>query len=378
MKDEIRIGIIGAGANTKLRHIPNLQAIDGVKVVGVCNRSRDSSQKVATEFGIPKIYKNWQEVILDEKVDAVVIGTWPYLHCPATLGALEGGKHVLVEARMGMNADEARKMLGASVGHPELVTQVVPSPMTLEVDETIRRHIHDGLLGRLLVIEVRDGGGWLDPDAPMHWREDIEFSGLNTLTLGIWYEAILRWVGQAHKVLAMGEIFVKSRKCPDGSIREVKIPDHLDVVAAMQCGAQMHIQVSSVCGLSRPAEVLLFGSDGTMRFSEGRLFGAPKAAKQLEEIHIPSERRGRWRVEEEFIGAIRGEEPVRLTTFEDGVKYMEFTEAVAQSMATGHVVPVEDLELLERLEDEMDLETIRERMNESATPFSKLKKELGL
>ncbi|KKL09331.1 hypothetical protein LCGC14_2566940, partial [marine sediment metagenome] len=190
MKDEIRIGIIGAGANTKLRHIPNLQAIDGVKVVGVCNRSRDSSQKVATEFGIPNIYKNWQEVILDGKVDAIVIGTWPYLHCPATLSALEGGKHVLVEARMGMNADEARKMLGASVGHPELVTQVVPSPMTLEVDETIRRHIHDGLLGRLLVIEVRDGGGWLDPDAPMHWREDIEFSGLNTLTLGILYEAI--------------------------------------------------------------------------------------------------------------------------------------------------------------------------------------------
>ena len=41
-------------------------------------------------------------------------------------------------------------------------------------------------------------------------------------------------------------------------------------------------------------------------------------------------------------------------------------------------VPVEDLELLERLEDEMDLDTIRERMNESATPFTKLKKELGL
>lgn len=41
-------------------------------------------------------------------------------------------------------------------------------------------------------------------------------------------------------------------------------------------------------------------------------------------------------------------------------------------------VPVEDLELLERLEDKMDLETIRERMNEPTRPFAKIKKELGL
>ena len=41
-------------------------------------------------------------------------------------------------------------------------------------------------------------------------------------------------------------------------------------------------------------------------------------------------------------------------------------------------VPVEDLELLERLEDKMDLEIIRERMNEPTTPLAKMKKELGL
>ena len=39
---------------------------------------------------------------------------------------------------------------------------------------------------------------------------------------------------------------------------------------------------------------------------------------------------------------------------------------------------MEDLELLERLEDKMDLEIIRERMNEPTTPLAKMKKELGL
>ena len=47
-------------------------------------------------------------------------------------------------------------------------------------------------------------------------------------------------------------------------------------------------------------------------------------------LEPPPEKRGGWRVEAEFIGAIRGEETVRLTDFASGVRYMEFTEAVAQ------------------------------------------------
>lgn len=45
-----------------------------------------------------------------------------------------------------------------------------------------------------------------------------------------------------------------------------------------------------------------------------------------------------WRVEEEFISAIRGHEKIKFTTFEDGVKYMEFTDAVAISSMTGQAV----------------------------------------
>jgi hypothetical protein len=47
---------------------------------------------------------------------------------------------------------------------------------------------------------------------------------------------------------------------------------------------------------------------------------------------------GGWQVEREFIDAIRGHRRVTLTTFEDGVRYMEFTEAVARSMASGAAV----------------------------------------
>ena len=45
-------------------------------------------------------------------------------------------------------------------------------------------------------------------------------------------------------------------------------------------------------------------------------------------------------MEEEFINAIRGLEPVTHTTFEDGVKYMEFTEAAIRSAAEGRAIPL--------------------------------------
>src|SRR5262245_33183154 len=124
----LRIGLIGAGANTRARHIPGLRALADVEIVGVCNRRPESTAEVAREFAIPRQYASWEDLLRDKDVDAIVIGTWPYLHAPITLAALDAGKHVLTEARMALNADEAREMLAASRRHPDLVTQIVPSP----------------------------------------------------------------------------------------------------------------------------------------------------------------------------------------------------------------------------------------------------------
>ncbi|MER3474550.1 MAG: hypothetical protein C4335_11080 [Armatimonadota bacterium] len=341
--ETIRVGIVGAGANTVAQHIPNLQAIEGVEIVSVCNRTRESSERVARQFGIPKVYENWRQLVEAQDTNAIVIGTWPYLHCPVTLAALEANKHVMTEARMAMNVREARQMLEAARARPHLVTQVVPSPFTLKVDPTIQRLIAEGYLGEILAIEVRAGGTFIDRESPLHWRQDFDLSGFNTMTLGIWYEAVLRWVGEAKRVTAMGKTFVPMRRDAEGRLRAVRIPDHLEVVAEMVCGAVAHFQISAVTGLAGSAEVWLFGSEGTLRFADGRLYGGRRGDTSLSEIPIPAEEEGRWRVEEEFVNAIRGKEKIRLTTFEDGVKYMEFTEAAIRSMAEGRAIAIGDL-----------------------------------
>jgi predicted dehydrogenase len=342
----IRIGVVGAGANTRSRHIPNLKSQTGVEIVSVCNRSRESAEKVAKEFGIPRICQHWKELVESTDIDAVVIGTWPYLHCPVTLASLAAGKHVLTEARMAMDAAEARLMLEASRRNPHLVTQVVPSPYTLKIDRTVQKLLTDGFVGELQVLEVRaSAASFLDRESALHWRHDRDLSGFNILGMGIWYEAVMRWVGEAKTVSAMTRVSVKQRKNSSGIIQTASVPDHVDVLSEMACGAQARFQFSTVTGLAPGPEVWLFGSEGTLRYdaSSEKLLGARRGETALHEIAIPAELAIGWRVEEEFINAIRGVEKVKFTTFEDGLKYMQFTEAVGRSAASGVAMGVQHL-----------------------------------
>jgi predicted dehydrogenase len=334
----IRVGIVGAGANTRAMHLPNLQKIEGVEIVGVVNRSRESSERVARQFGIPKIYQHWREAINDSETNAIVVGTWPYLHAPVTIAALDAGKHVLCEARMAMNAAEAHTMRAAAAASPQLIAQIVPAPMTLGIDGTIQRLLSEGFIGRVLVVEVRASSGFLNREAPLHWRQNTELSGCNIMSLGIWYEAVMRWIGHATHVTAMGKTFVKLRPDAEGVLRSVRVPEHVDVLAEMECGAQLHMQISAVCGLAPGNGAWLFGDEGTLHFDGRKLRGARRGEKELREIEVPAEENSQWRVEEEWIGAIRGEEPVKLTDFATGVKYMEFIEAACRSTINGQTV----------------------------------------
>jgi len=339
----IRIGVVGAGGNTRLHHIPKLKKIDGVEIASVVNRSRASSERVAKEFGIPRIHESWQDLVNDPGIDAVVIGTWPYLHCPVTLAALAAGKHVLTEARMAMNAAEARQMLAASRARPGLVTQVVPGPATFPADPLVMQLLAEGYIGELQAIDLRVSTGWLNRDGPLTWRLNRDYSGMNILSMGIWYECLSRWVGPATAVVARARTAVPYRMDEErGERRAVSVPDHVEVLADLQNGAIARFHWSSVAGFMPGPEVWVYGSEGTLRLEmrgrDNALSGGRRGDKEMKPIAIPADKTYSWRVEEEFIGAIRGQEPVRRTSFLDAVNYMDFTEAVHISSREGRRV----------------------------------------
>ena len=338
--DRIRIGIVGAGGIVGSRHIPGLRQMPGVEIVAVANRSLESSQRAAATFGIPRAYAHWEELVAADGIDAVLIGTWPYMHKPITLAALESGRHVLCQARMAMNAAEAREMLAASQRHPDLVCMLVPSSSGYSIDRAMLRLIRGDLLGEILSVDVhRLQRGFANFGGALDWRHDPEFSGINVLNAGAIYELMMRWLGPGNRVMAKTRVHVPTRRTAEGVQVSATIPDHLEVLYELANGAPVHMVFSETTGLSRGNDLWIFGSEGTIRVDDvNAIFVARRGDRELQAYPNPPEGQYRHRAEEEFINAIRGVESVSMNTFEIGVRYMEWTEAIYSSAESGDTV----------------------------------------
>lgn len=339
----IRVGIVGLGGNCRLRHVPGLVACGNVQIAAVCNRRPESTLTVAKEFGIPKTYDRWADLVADPDLDAVLIGTWPYLHCPITLAAIAAGKHVLVEARLSMNAEEARTMLAASQACPEVVCQVVPSPLGLRADRVMKRMLAAGYLGELReVVVLGTTDALADSDTPLSWRQVSELSGLNMLTLGILHETLMRWVPGPVRVMAQTHAFTPGRHDPStGMLLRVSTPDSVQVLTVLPNGARGMYHVSGVTRFGPGSQIHLYGRQGTLKYELApgdRLWGGKRGESELREIPVPPDEQYGWHVEEEFIAAIRGQRQVEFTNFVAGVRYMEFTQAVVESAVSSRAV----------------------------------------
>lgn len=332
----LRIGFIGAGANTRDRHLPLFLKIPGVEAAVVCNRSRASSEKVATQFNIPRIAESWEEVAADPEVDALCIGTWPNMHAPITLAGLAHGKHILTEARMAMNLTEARAMYAALKAHPDLVGQIVPSPFALDFNDTVHEFLEAGTLGDLREVHIRFCAGMAaSAEAPLTWRQDTTLSGHNTMTLGILHEIVQHWLGEIEPLWVQADAIIHTpqRPGPDGALAPVTIPDALDVYGRFSNGARLVYHFDGLTSGSPINEIRLHGSAASLRFNLNaqRLYLAEAGQSKEREISVPEDKRRGWRVEADFIESIRNGSPVRYTPFSEGVRYMRLTDAIWQS-----------------------------------------------
>ena len=114
--ETIRVGIIGCGGIANGKHIPGIQAIEGVEIVALCDIIVEKAEKTKERHGLTnaKIYQDYKELLKDESIDDVQICTPNRSHSFITIDSLEAGKNVMVEKPMAINAVEAKKMLDAA------------------------------------------------------------------------------------------------------------------------------------------------------------------------------------------------------------------------------------------------------------------------
>ena len=139
--------------------------------------------------------------------------------------------------------------------------------------------------------------------------------------------------------MAMSKIHVPYRRGFDGQMTSVAIPDHIDVMYELANGAQVHMRFSATTGLSNGSQTWIYGTEGTVHVDGQNIFHGRRGDSELAPVPNPPEHRAQYRVEEEFINAIRGLEEVTMATFETGVHYMEFVEAVHRSAQSSAEAP---------------------------------------
>jgi len=347
MADKVRIGIIGAGNFTVSRILPGFKAVEGCEVTTVANRRKETAEKVAAQFEIATVVEDWHDVIASDEVDAVFIGTPPYLHREATLAALEAGKHVLCETRIAATPAEAREMHAKAeeVKAKGVHAMLVPPAPFYRGRAFVEHLVKSGFIGRLRHVQAFNmNSSMADPTTPLTvGRNDMSLYGpYNAAQLGLTYDVMALWTGHASRVLAQRATFTPERPAtPGGPMAPVPYPDEVTVISETQSGAvQLNLlNWASYFGESR---VELYGEKGTIVYKQrGDVILAGKAGEEaLSPLAIASEHDAGWRVEEEFVRLCMGEKDEASFTFWDGVKNMDYLEASYRSAVEGKWVNV--------------------------------------
>src|SRR6266480_3882215 len=282
---KLRVGIVGAGNIVRARHLPALKKHPEVEIVAVSNSTYESSENFCREhYPSATPMRNWAELLALPDLDIIWIGTPPVMHSAVTISALEAGKHVFCQARMSMDLAEAEEMLAASKRYPELVTMLCPPPMGMRADLLVKKLLAEDYIGRPHHVRLQSfTSNYLSPEAPPHWRQRIEN------------------------------------------------------------GAEGGLEFSGVDAMAPGDRLEVYGNAGTPTYDFGSdVVQAGKVGdRALQVVDLPPELEGEWRVEEDFLAAVKSKGRVRPhPNFEEGLRYMRVVQAVADSRARNEWVEV--------------------------------------
>jgi len=105
----IRVGIIGCGSITKLRHAPEYTSNADSEIAGFFDPIKERAQQMADRFG-GKVYETYESILEDSEIDAVSVCSSNSTHAQITIAAFQAGKHVLCEKPMATSVEDAVKM----------------------------------------------------------------------------------------------------------------------------------------------------------------------------------------------------------------------------------------------------------------------------
>ena len=183
---EIGIGIVGGGYMGKA-HAVAMSAVGAVfdtnlrpRLEMVCGSSPETSRKYCKAYGLRRAADTWEQLVTDEKVQAVIIASPQSTHLKIALKALDLGKPVFCEKPLGISVVDGKKMVAAAK-QSGAVNMIGFNYIRTPASQFVRKLIAEGEIGDVTWFRGEHTEDFYsDPDSPATWRA----KGIENGTMG--------------------------------------------------------------------------------------------------------------------------------------------------------------------------------------------------
>ena len=269
MGTKVRVGVIGAGGIARGAHLPGYAKIpDEATVVAISDIDESRAQEVADEFGISKVYADYNEMVSQEELDLVSVCTPPFLHRDATVAALNAGVNVICEKPMAMNAAEGEEMIAAAQQNGKMLTIGFQSRFG-ERAQFLKHLIDQGELGeiyyaRVLALRRRGIPTWgVFIEKDKNGGGPLIDIGVHTLDLTLWL------MGHPAPTAVTGAVFTKLAKRPGLYTRRSPIDperytveDFATAQIRFDTGAVINLETSWALNIENEVNAYICGTEG--------------------------------------------------------------------------------------------------------------------
>ena len=106
----LRVGVLGAGPVAQAAHFESCTKARNADLSAICDVADDLRARLAVTHGVAKTYADYDHMLADPDIDAVIVATADAFHVNASIRALEAGKHVLCEKPVGLTVEEVEEL----------------------------------------------------------------------------------------------------------------------------------------------------------------------------------------------------------------------------------------------------------------------------
>ena len=106
----LKVGILGCGQIAQAAHFDSVVKARNAQLYAICDVAEDLLQRMASTYKPVKTFGDYDEMLADLDVDAVIVATSDPFHVPASMAALKAGKHVLCEKPIGVSVEEVEEL----------------------------------------------------------------------------------------------------------------------------------------------------------------------------------------------------------------------------------------------------------------------------